>query len=637
MEDNNLTGRIYTLESFAATKPGQYRFRVALLASLGYAYLLFIVALLLALVAATFIYVGFNIVTIKVLWIPLVLAGLVLRSLWVTIPEPDGKELRQDEAPALFELIGEVSKVLSGPKVHRILISDEFDASIVQIPQFGMFGWLRNYLVIGLPLMRALSPAEFRAVLAHDFGCLSEKHGRFSGWIYRVRQTWTQVLTQVREDRRYASFMFAPFLEWYAPYLNAYSFLLVRAQEREGDTYAVDVAGKNVTAQALTRITLKQRALVEDFWPTFLRGAKEQPLAPRDTFTQMLDGLDQSISRAKAQRWIREALRTPTGYVYPDLALGDRLRAIGFDKDGPDLMRLIDALVKSDNGQESAASRYLRELPEDFVASMNRVWRERIAQHWRERHQEIKKAGKRLAELDDQTETRDLTVEEQWERALALAETNDQTAVLPAIKALLDETPDHVEANFVAGKILLDQGDADGIPYLEKTIQSGPEVAGEACQLISGFYLEQGYDEIAETFRKHAEKYFAKAFQLQQQVLSFTAADQFVSHDLEESRVQELQTQLRKIRGLGTAFLFRKIIEDREQPAFYVLAVTAEYTWRDGQSEKNIDLLFEDLWAKVDLPSPVTLLSLDGEHAYLSDRIKRIPGAVIFGTPAERA
>ena len=63
----------------------QYRFRVFLLASLGYAYLLFIVALLLGIIAVTIFYIGFNILMLKVLWIPLVLAGLVVRSLFVKI------------------------------------------------------------------------------------------------------------------------------------------------------------------------------------------------------------------------------------------------------------------------------------------------------------------------------------------------------------------------------------------------------------------------------------------------------------------------------------------------------------------------------------------------------------------------
>ena len=168
MEDDKLAALIRPLEKFAAEKPGLYRFRVALLAALGYAYLLFVGLVLLAIVAAILLYARLNWVVLKILWIPLVLVGIVLRSLWITIPEPDGAELQREQAPALFDLIHEVTTKLNGPNIHHVLINGDFNASVVQIPQFGMFGWLNNYLVVGLPLLRAFTPAEFRAVLAHD-------------------------------------------------------------------------------------------------------------------------------------------------------------------------------------------------------------------------------------------------------------------------------------------------------------------------------------------------------------------------------------------------------------------------------------------------------------------------------------
>ena len=201
MEEDKLASLIRPLESFAAARPGLYRLRVGLLAALGYLYLLLVVLLLLVLVAVTTFYVRLNWILIKVLWIPLALAGLVLRSLWITLPEPDGTRLTREQAPALFDLVNEVREALDGPTIHHVLISDDFNAFIAQIPQFGMFGWSRNYLVIGLALLRALSPAEFRAVLAHEMGHLSGKHGRFSGWIYRLRQSWVEILTTVEQER----------------------------------------------------------------------------------------------------------------------------------------------------------------------------------------------------------------------------------------------------------------------------------------------------------------------------------------------------------------------------------------------------------------------------------------------------
>lgn len=632
-EEDKLAARIRPLETFAAANPQLYRFRVALVALLGYAYLIALVVLLLGFVAFTLYYVRLNAALIKILWVPLVLAGLVLKALWISVPEPDGKELERHNASGLFDLTDEITKAINGPTVKHVLVNDEFNASVVQVPQFGMFGWLNNYLIVGLPLMRALSPEEFRAVLAHEFGHLSGKHGGwFQSWIYRARLSWYQILIRVHEERSYAAFLFEPFLKWYAPYMNAYSFVLAREQEREADTYAVEIAGRDTTALMLTRLETKTRGFMEDFWPKLFRGANDQSLTPRDIFSQMLIGYEQPVGHTKAQRWFLEALRVPTGYADTHPALGDRLAAIGFQRDGAEVTQLIDAVVKADEIKESAAARYLNQLPDDFEPSMNRLWRERVSQAWNERHNEIKTLRKRLTELDEQAKTRALTVDEQWERVVALAETESREAAAPALKALLNEAPDHVSANFTLGGLLLEQRNAEGIAYLEKTIPINPNVALQACELISGFYLEQGNNELAESYRQRAEEHYKKAMRFQEQATNFAASDKFAPHGLEEGRVAQLQAQLAKVYGLAAAYLVRKIVEGTEQP-LYVLAVVASYTWKDGINAKHLDPLFEDLSAKVELPSPVSVLSLDGPHGYLLNTISRIPGAQLFATP----
>ena len=632
MEDNKLSARIRPLEAFAAANPELYRFRVALIALLGYAYLLVVVVILLALVAGTLSYVRFDWVMIKILWIPLVLAGLVLRAFWVTIPEPDGKELQREQAPALFDLIHEVSEKLEGPKVHRVLVSDEFNAGIVQIPQFGMFGWLRNYLIVGLPLMRALTPDEFRAVLAHEFGHLSGKHGSFSGWIYRVRQTWIQILTRVHEERSYASFLFEPFLKWYAPYLNAYSFVLARAQEREADTYSVDFAGKDVAALALVRLSTKDRILNDEFWPTFFHGAKTEALAPRDPFTQMLAGIEQSVTRTKAHLWFLDAMRVKTDYEDTHPALSDRLAAIGFEKGGPQITNLIDAVIKADETKESAASKYLHELPEDFEPSTNRLWRERIIETWRDQHEEVNKARKRLTELDKEAKKRPLTVDEQWERIVIVARIENPDDAIPAIQELLAADPDHTSANFALGNFLLGNGDAEGIKYLEKAIECGAELAAAACLRISAFYLERADHENSKEFSERADLYFDQAKRLQEQVFNFSLSDKFEPHDLEEGHVAEIKSQLAKVRGLESAYLIRKPLEGPTTASLYICVFTTLHTWQNGESARHVNELLEELSTKVHLPTPNMLVSIDGKPVDQLQPIHRVPGAQLFGS-----
>jgi len=54
---------------------------------------------------------------------------------------------------------------------------------VVQSPREGIVGWPRNYLLIGLPLMKTLSVDQFEAVLAHELGHVARGHGKVSNWI----------------------------------------------------------------------------------------------------------------------------------------------------------------------------------------------------------------------------------------------------------------------------------------------------------------------------------------------------------------------------------------------------------------------------------------------------------------------
>lgn len=629
MEQAELELLIDRLEGYARRHPTLYRLRVALLAMLGYAYLLTVVVLLLLIVYLILANARFNALTIKVIWIPLVIAGLIMRSLWVTIPEPDGKELHRDQAPRLSDLVQEVRQKLKGPKVHQILLSDEFNAGIVQIPRFGMFGWLRNYLVVGLPLLHALTPEEFRSVLAHEFGHLSGKHGRFSGWIYRVRASWIEILTRINQERNYASFIFEWFLNWYAPFFNAYSFVLARAQEYEADAYSVDLAGKHVACRALVHMSTRERSLQEEFWPGFFHLARDENKTPKDPFSQMLLGFDKSTSAIKAEKWFVEELKVKTGHGDTHPALSDRLAAMGVPRESQEIAAFD--WIKPNGESESAARFYLKDLPDDLIDGYNRLWRERIVKPWHERHDYFQQMRKRFDELEEKEKSAALSVDEKWERARALGEISERSATLPLLRNILQEKPDHVGANFALGAVLLETNDASGIEYLEKASQLEPFTASDACELISNFHLEHGRKDEAQVYRKQAEQYHERNQKQLEELGNFSASDHFEPHSLTAEQLAVLQSQLKKVRGLKRAYLVRKIPKEGAQP-FYVLGVVAGYTWREGDSEKDYESLINDLYALVELSGLTTFAPLEENQKYLEDILRQIPNAEVFMT-----
>ena len=628
MNQDELITLINKLETYSSANPEGYRMRVALLASLGYAYLAAIVIALLLLVYVVLFQIKFSGITLKLVWIPLVLVGLILRSLWITIPEPDGHPLEEADAPDLFQLIREVQQKLKGPPVHKVLLSDEFNAGIVQIPRFGMFGLLKNYMVVGLPLLTALRPAELRAVLAHEFGHLSGKHGRFSGWIYRVRQSWIQILTAVHHERHYASFLFEPFLNWYAPFFNAYSFVLARTQEYEADESAAKLSGQQTFARALVQLSLIDREMSEKFWPGFYRGAHDEPQPPKDPFAKLVRHVSENAKPKEAEKWFVQELRVKTGYDDTHPSLADRLARLGFDP--VKRQETIEQLVVSDTSfGERAVDRYLNQVPEELIQKSNRLLRERIVPAWREIHGDIQQARRRLSELETQAQTRALSPDEQWERVTHVAQIDSPKAALDPLRELLAVVPTHAPANFAVGSILLEEGDDAGIGYLESTIQQDPSASGQAWEKIAIFHLEQGRHEEAEKYIRRAEEFNVAAQKAHEKSVTLSPDDRFEPHGLSEEQVRDLQSQMAKVRGLTRVYLARKVIPGQTDQ-LYVFGVIADYTWRDGVNDKHVDALLGDLVTDLSFDKPSVFVSLEGEYRYLLSQFNKVARATIF-------
>jgi hypothetical protein len=221
-EFETLVGR---LEEQAKRNPAGYRTRVLLMALLGNAYLGVMLALIaLLVVAAAISVVWLKAAGAKIAILMAVFLWLVLRALWVRLVPPEGAEITARDAPELFGMIEELRRALRSPRFDHVLVTDDFNAAVAQAPRFGLFGWYRNYLLIGLPLAKALTVEQFKAVLAHEFGHLSKGHGRMSNWIYRQRLRWSRLMAALEEAENWGVVLFRPFLRWYAPYFNAYSY-----------------------------------------------------------------------------------------------------------------------------------------------------------------------------------------------------------------------------------------------------------------------------------------------------------------------------------------------------------------------------------------------------------------------------
>ncbi|HST21180.1 MAG TPA: M48 family metallopeptidase [Blastocatellia bacterium] len=485
------------LQKLASKHPGEYKARVLLLAILGYFYIFAIIAVLLTIVGFL-VWVTFSRGTGNLyLWWKLgagliVLIGIILRAMWVSFPAPEGMTLNREDALPLFEAVDALQKQLVGPKVHEILLIEEFNACISQVPRLGMFGWYRNYLAIGLPLMQALSPEQFRAVLAHEFGHLSGAHGRFTSWIYRIRITWFQLLTQLEEREHWGSFIFTKFIEWYAPYFSAYSFVLARAQEYEADRLAGDLAGNKIAADALVKLEVGAAFLQEEFWPSIFKQADTQPEPYSDPYTKMQSQMRTAFQSDMGKKWLEFSMLNETGSEDTHPALSDRLRALGREANLPEA------------ATENAAEHFLGAALTNLNQDLDKRWGRVINTPWRERYKYVQDSQKHLEKLEQKAQQEALTVDEAWKRAMWTEEFKSVELALPLYQDVLSLKQNHAEANFALGRLFLTQNKEEGIELIEKSFRIKGEYMVPGCQIVCQYLMNQGKEEEAFKFLERA-------------------------------------------------------------------------------------------------------------------------------------
>lgn len=511
MNRYQFSGLVRRLDDFAAEYPAAYKRRVMLLASLGYVYIFSILA---ALVAITWVLVKLaigarsfaGVLVVKNIGLPLaVLELLILRSLWVRFDPPEGLPITRRDAPVLFGVLDKLRARLRGPKIHTVLVTDDFNAAIMQIPRLGILGWQKNYLIIGLPLMQGLSADQVIAVLAHEYGHLAGAHGRFSSWIYRVRQTWYQILQTLMRANHWGVAIFYYFFRWYAPYFAAYSFTLARADEYEADRGAARAVGARQAADALANASVRGHFLHERFWPTIYKQARVQPQPPQSIYSQLPIALRAGLTAADAEKWLQQAMAKRTDIDDTHPSLRDRLAAL---KQSPRL---------TDPGQDTAAARLLGPYAAKLVRRMDEAWLFDIREQWQERHAAYQAEKKELMDLDRQASQFTLGHDQTLRRAALTEDQRGPADAAPIYQEFLKRYPEHAPANFALGRVLLATGEAAGIEWMEKAMSLEDDCTGDACELIYDFYRAHGQDaEAAKIFRR-ARKWMERAERQQEE------------------------------------------------------------------------------------------------------------------------
>lgn len=591
---------IKRLENHAQTKPGLYRFQVLLIGILGYAYFAFLISVPLLIIAAV---VGSVIffpsglwlllkVLGKIIWLLAIAAFGAISSFWgavkamfVQVEPPAGIEIQPVDAPQLFNDVKAAGDFLKAPKPDHILVNTDFNAAVINLPQRGIFG-TRSYLCLGLPLMESLSPQQLKAVIAHEMGHFSGRHGKSSRWIYQMRQTWARfVESQELQDVGSVKFLYEPFLNWYFPYFDAHSFVLARQQEREADKMATQITGAQPLAEALISLDVKSRLLQQSYWKDIYDLTKTQANPPEQVFSKMFTALREPKEEAAEMLAFKQSLAVRTDYSDTHPSLNERLKSLGFDYDKNEYQ-------PSASSEINAAQFYLGKLAVDLTKKFDNEWQREVSEAWKAQHKYFGDVEKRVAELNEKSQTETLTDNELYELADLTASKHDAKSAVPILKELLERSPDFAWAHYSLGVTLLDEDDECGIEMLEKAQKLDPSLAIPALERIYAFLFTKNRDEEAAEYLKRIEEFYDVAGKAQKERETVTDQDQLKTHGLSAEIVEKVKTLVSYHDEITAAYLVEKDVRYFPEQPCYVLGIKIKKQWfKSSSAIKDEDLI----------------------------------------------
>ena len=631
---------IQSLEVSASNNKPSYEAKVLMLIVLGYAYFaaiivsaLFPIGLLVGLlIAGSEQILKLLLYTVKLWWVAIPAIGLyfsfigsAIKSLTTTVPDPEGNEITRTEAPELFEFVGRACKALKASKPARILVTDSFNASVVSIPRIGIFGQ-RIILILGLPLMKALSKEQLEAVIAHEVGHISGKHGKFSKWAYQMQEAWGRLIeSQEGVDHKFGA-LYKNFVEWFFPYFTAYSFVLMREHEKDADRDAAELVGTRPLAEALMIMETKGRSLQEDFWTEVHSENVANEVPTERIFARMLGALAFSDPDRSAAS-LAKAFEVPTDFNDTHPALAERLRIIGFWTEGPP--------PKPPPAFEmDAANIFLGARAERFVSDFEATWKEQLEQGWKDRYEHFQKLAVRIDELETTRAENSASSDELRELARALTELKGSDAAIPVIEETAEKFPELGVVWFNLGMCRLSQNNDEGIRHLEKSIELDSTLRLEANEIIFQYLRSRGRLEEAKQYAGTIDEQYELIENARKERGQPFPGDKWLAHDLPLEFIESIPKNLAGLEEIDAIYAAHKEMKYFPEEPYRVIFVKLRKKGRlRNRNDAAPATVFDVVTKRLNTGEIHYFVLLAAGWAGTEHYLQKIPGSKIYERP----
>jgi Zn-dependent protease with chaperone function len=544
--------------------------------------------------------------------------------------EPEGRQLRKDETPELHKLIGMLRRNLDCPQIHRIVLTEDFNAAIVQMPRLGIFGWSRSWLILGVPLLLAVSPQEAASVLAHEFGHISKRHGRQGNRIHQMHQSWERLFLKLQQNSgsgffRIAGTFVLKFLNWYWPRFHARAFVLSRQNEFMADRIAVDATNSDFAAAALWRIDCTGHMLEKEFWKNLWAETESSADPPGNLCERLSIACHEAPSGENAARWCDYALQRVANNEDTHPSLSERLNAIGVS---PQQMRSAGFPAAP---EVSAANGLLTDDLGKIEEEINQRWQNTVRSIWRDRHRRISAISRLAPTAEQSPSSNSQNTAELWTQTRQILDVQGLDAAEPNLRRMLQLSPDHIGATFALGQLRLSHGHEDGEDLLQHVLSlQTTEWTQSAGDALEHHYSQTGQRSELKHVRQQLDDFEKARSAAENERTEFRRGDVFVPHELTADELKRARAALLKQEHCLVAWLVQK--ELKHFPAERLFVVCVDSNTRAGSSlraDRN-DRMITPLLLDLEVPGRPFIVNPTGEFQAVASRIMKNPDWKIF-------
>jgi Zn-dependent protease with chaperone function len=421
-------------------------------------------------------------------------SGLVTLLLLIWMVRPSyrlgGRELSGSEAPELFNAIAVLRSKLQVPGRMQVFLDDSFNASAAEIRIF--FGLLRPRfaLTLGVPLLAVVGHEHVLAVIAHEFGHFSRRHGRLGQWLYRTRAGWAEFARSVDESDSALDRFAAWYARRFVPYFALQCFIHARQCEYEADADAALATSSRTAAEALTTIAATAQLWNEMFPRQALRWRREAPLPPDDYLERFATAARES-PLSELQSILHKELRVSDSWIDTHPSLAQRVKALG------QFARLAPL------GECAGKTLFGANWP-NILAEFDARWQERALSGWAIDHLRFKHITGRLLEASAETMS-GWNDDQRLARAIALREL-DPVAGLAELRAQYMSRRSDPHVGFAYGVALLEEDDRGGVDILENLAKESRALRYSITTRVLPYLERMGEDKEIERWLEPSKR-----------------------------------------------------------------------------------------------------------------------------------